>query len=133
MTDWLSTLAERRIDEAMRGGMFDNLPGAGSPLDPGDDALVPEDLRVAYRVLKNAGFVPPEVAARREIGELLGLLATVDDEPTRRRAATRVALLEARLEQAGRSIAGGREYRAAIIARFDGTAESSRPCASPDG
>ena len=57
----LDFLAERRIAEAQSRGELDNLPGAGRPLELDDDALVPEDLRLAYRILKNAGFVPPEI------------------------------------------------------------------------
>ena len=57
----LEWIAERRIAEAVSQGEFDNLPGAGRPLDLDDDALVPEELRAAYRILKNAGIAPPEV------------------------------------------------------------------------
>ena len=54
-------LAERRVAEAIARGELDDLPGAGRPLDLDDDALVPEELRAAYRILKNAGIAPPEV------------------------------------------------------------------------
>jgi hypothetical protein len=57
----LDFLVEKKIQEAMACGDFDNLPGAGRPLDLDDDALVPEALRVANRILKNAGLAPPEV------------------------------------------------------------------------
>lgn len=63
-------LAEQKIAEAVSRGEFDDLPGAGRPLELDDDALVPEELRLAYRILKNAGFVPPEVAALNEIAAL---------------------------------------------------------------
>ena len=69
--DWV---AEQKILEALARGELDDLPGAGRPLELDDDALVPQDLRLAYRILKNAGFVPPEVEARREIAELERLL-----------------------------------------------------------
>jgi hypothetical protein len=55
----LDFLAEQKLAEAVSRGELDNLPGAGRRLE--DDALVPEELRLAYRILKNAGFVPPEV------------------------------------------------------------------------
>jgi hypothetical protein len=58
-------IAERRIQEALARGEFDNLPGAGRPLELDDEPLVPEEVRAIYRVLKNAGFVPPEVEALR--------------------------------------------------------------------
>lgn len=56
-------IAERKIAEAIARGELDDLPGAGRPLDLTDDALIPEELRMAYRILKNAGYVPPEVQA----------------------------------------------------------------------
>ena len=43
-------IAERKIAEAMERGEFQDLPGTGQPLDLTDDALIPEDLRVAYRI-----------------------------------------------------------------------------------
>ncbi len=53
-------IAEERIKETQGKGAFDNLPGRGKPLDPDDGANVPEELRMAWRVLKNAGCLPPE-------------------------------------------------------------------------
>ncbi len=57
----LGLIAERKIAEAIANGELDGLPGAGKPLDLDDDPLVPEDLRMAYRILKNAGYAPAEV------------------------------------------------------------------------
>ena len=93
-------VAEQKIAEALARGEFDDLPGAGRPLALEDDALVPEDLRLAYRILKNAGFVPPEVEARREIAELERLLFEGEtlDATARARAAKKLALLRARIE-----------------------------------
>lgn len=56
----LDALVEQRIAAAAARGEFDDLPGAGAPLTLDDDALVPEEVRVANRILKNAGFVPPQ-------------------------------------------------------------------------
>ena len=88
----LEFIAERRIAEAVARGEFDDLPGAGQPLDLTDDALVPEELRVAYRILKNASFVPPEVEALNEIAALERL--AVGDAS----AVKKLALLKARVE-----------------------------------
>jgi hypothetical protein len=66
--------------EAVSRGEFDDLPGAGRPLDLNDDPLVPQELRVAYRILKNAGYLPPEVGAVNEMSSSSAL--------SRRRAAT---------------------------------------------
>jgi DnaJ-like protein len=97
----LDALAEARIEEAMREGAFDDLPGMGRPLTLDDDRLVPEHLRAAYRILRNAGFVPPEVEARRERARLATLLATLDDDAARRRALAKLALVEAALQASG--------------------------------
>ncbi len=67
-------IAERKIAEAAERGEFDDLPGRGKPLDLEDDALVPEDLRMAYRILKNAGYVPAEVEALSKGEKKLSLL-----------------------------------------------------------
>jgi len=72
-------IAERRILEAIREGSLDDLPGAGQPLELEDNSHVPEDLRVAYKILKNAGFVPKEVALRKEIVQVEDLLAGMED------------------------------------------------------
>jgi hypothetical protein len=93
----LDQLVERRIAEAAARGEFDDLPGAGRPLDLDDDRLVPDELRVAYRLMKNAGYVPDEVRLYGEIGSVGQLLreATRDDE--RAAASARLRLLLERL------------------------------------
>jgi Domain of unknown function (DUF1992) len=90
-------LVERRIREAQQRGEFSGLPGEGKPLTLEDDRLVPEELRVAYRILKNAGFVPPEVDQLNSIQALIGAAA---DKPTARRWAA----LSMALERAGLSL-----------------------------
>ena len=67
-------IAERKIAEAAAQGEFDNLPGAGKPLDLEEDPLVPEDQRMANRILRNAGFAPREVEESRKGGKKLSLL-----------------------------------------------------------
>ena len=86
-------LAEQRIREAQEAGEFDDLPGAGAPLALDDDALVPEELRAAYRLLKNAGFVPPELEAHCEIRRLEQLLRTVEDAGERASLLSRINFL----------------------------------------
>ena len=81
---FLEVLAERKIREAMERGEFANLPGAGKPLRLEDDSMIPEDLRVAYKILRNAGCIPPELEVRKEILTLRDLLRTIEDEEARR-------------------------------------------------
>jgi hypothetical protein len=68
-------LIESRIKKAQEQGAFEDLPGSGQPLPIEDDQHVPEDLRMAHKVLKNAGCLPPEVQLRKEIRTTEDLLA----------------------------------------------------------
>ena len=111
----LDSVVEQRIAQAIAEGTFENLPGAGKPLDLDDDRMVPEDLRVGYRILKNAGFIPPEVEQRREIAELAVLLRHATDDAARRRAAARLALLSLKLEAEGRELPRAGHYYDRIV------------------
>lgn len=57
----LGLVADRKALEAMDEGLFENLPGAGKPLDLDADWMVPDHLRAAFRVLKNAGVAPHDL------------------------------------------------------------------------
>jgi hypothetical protein len=85
-------LAEQKIAEAVSRGEFDHLPGAGKPLDLDEDALVPEDLRMACRILKNAGYSLGEVTEGDSTDRVQVILRRVEQlriaaecRPTRRR------------------------------------------------
>lgn len=94
----IDAIVEQHIREAALRGDFDDLPGAGRPLDLDDDLLVPEDLRMAYRILKNAGFVPPEVQTLNEIGALEQLIQALDDGEQRTLAVRKLRLLRMQLD-----------------------------------
>ncbi len=98
----LDQWAERHILDAQRQGEFDNLPGNGQPLILDDDSHVPVELRAGYRMLKNAGCLPPEIEQRKEAVELSHLLTTVREGSAEYADYTRrLALLELKLRQAG--------------------------------
>lgn len=86
-------IAERRILEAQARGDFDDLPGTGAPLQLDDDSLIAEDLRAGYRILKNAGYLPPELEIHREIEQLI---AAAQRETERDRLLARIRFLLAR-------------------------------------
>jgi hypothetical protein len=73
-------IVERKIREAQEKGEFDNLPGSGNPIDLQDDANIPDDLRLAYKILKNADCLPPEIQLRKEIRQMEDLLDSIPDE-----------------------------------------------------
>jgi len=72
-------IAEERIREAIEHGEFDDLPGRGKPLKLEDDSHLPADLRLAYKILKNANCLPPELELRREIRTTEQLLSGIQD------------------------------------------------------
>jgi hypothetical protein len=122
-----NALVERRIEEAMARGEFDDLPGAGKPLALDDDPLVPEELRVAYRILKNAGAVPAELEEICEVNQLLAALGRSErgselDDAGAAQAGRRLRALLYRLEASGRSATAQRawhEYEESLAKRFN--------------
>ena len=76
-------IVEEKIRTAQAEGAFDNLPGNGKPLNLDDDSGVPEDLRLAFKVLKNADCLPIEMELRKEFFSLRKLLNAAIDEHTR--------------------------------------------------
>ena len=115
-------LAEQRILAAMAEGCFDDLPGRGRALELDDDSLVPEEMRLGLRVLKNAGYLPEELALRKEITGIEQLLAQVLDEDGRRLASKRLALLRMRLAvcRGERALHLDEEYAERIRRRLGG-------------
>jgi hypothetical protein len=73
-------LVEAKIQEAMERGEFDNLPGKGKPIDLTEYFETPEEVRLAYSVLKNAGMTAREVDLLQEIAELKQVLGAILDE-----------------------------------------------------
>ena len=115
-------LAEERIRVALEKGELSNLPGEGRPLELDDDALVPAEVRMSNRILRNAGYVPPAILELRELRALCDALAAgaadLDPEATVRRM-TRLLL---RVEAAGLS-----HVSSAIMARLSASALSRTP------
>jgi hypothetical protein len=98
----LDQWAERHILDAQRKGEFRDLPGAGQPLTLDDDTLVPPELRSGYRLLKNAGCLPPELENRKDALALADLLNGIEPgDPEAQEIRRRLALVELKLQQAG--------------------------------
>ena len=83
--EFFTKIAERRILEAIENGEFENLEGQGKPIVFEDETWIPEDLRMAYRFLKNSGCIPPELEMRNEIINMSALMNTIDDDKERRK------------------------------------------------
>lgn len=89
---------EEAIQEARRRGELDNLPGHGKPLDHTEYFSHPEEERIAAHLLKNSGFVPPEVELLRERGELTTLRAQTADPRERGELTRRIDAITFKLE-----------------------------------
>ena len=81
--DSLRLIAERKISKAIKEGTLNTEGWQGRPLPMEDDHLIPADLKMAYKMLKNAGFVPPEIEAKKEIHKLEEMIAQTEDEHIR--------------------------------------------------
>jgi hypothetical protein len=79
----LLAIAERRITQAIENGTLRTDSWKNKPLPLDSDSFVPDDLKMAYKILKNSGFVPPEVETRKEIQKLEDLIARTEDEHQR--------------------------------------------------
>ena len=119
----LDQIAEARIQEAIERGELRELPGEGRPLRLDDDSAIPEELRAAYRILKNAGFLPPELQLRKEVREAEQLLQQLP-ESERSRARARLELLQLRLAASHRqpiNLLLEDHYRQRLLERLDPT------------
>ncbi len=58
---------DKIIREARERGAFDDLPGKGKPIRWEDESLVPEDQRLANRMLRSNGFTLDWIEQWREI------------------------------------------------------------------
>lgn len=115
----LAELAERAILDAQRQGAFDGLAGQGRPLPPEGGPLVPEHLRMAYTVLKNAGYVPEEIQAQKDIHSLIECLERETDEARKVRQIRKIDMLmtTARIRFGGLLLEENDAYFRKVVAR----------------
>ena len=98
MNSALLSIAERRIAQAIEDGTLRTDSWKNKPLPLDDDSFVPNDLKMAYKILKNSGFVPPEVETRKEIQKLEDLISQTEDEHQRLRQMKKLNVLLMKLD-----------------------------------
>ncbi len=116
-------IVEKRIKEAQERGEFENLPGRGAPLRLEDDSHVPEDLRLAYKILKNADCLPPEIQMKKEIRQMEDLLDAIPDEKEKFRLIKKINYKILQLNMMGRKSPLLEEteiYYARLVRKFSG-------------
>jgi hypothetical protein len=107
--DIFNQIAERKIAEAIKRGEFDDLQLKGTRLNLAADAHVPAELQMGYKILKNAGVVPEELALGKEIRSLQDLIDTCTDPgqnpELNKKLRDRLLQLNILMERRGRSVA----------------------------
>ena len=105
---------EKQLEEAARAGAFDNLPGAGTPIDLTENPFVPSDWRLAFKILGDHRIVPEFVERRKEIETIraeIGALKKTTDRAARRLAVrNRLVRLAAAVEALNRSLARENQF-----------------------
>ncbi len=106
---FLEKIAESRILEAIRDGAFDDLVGKGQPLVLTDDPDIPPELRMAYKILKMADCLPPELELQKQIITLKDMMAGMPDEAAKLQQMRRLQFFdhEAEHDASGLAIVAG--------------------------
>ena len=86
-------IVEERIRKAQRKGEFENLEGSGKPLDLLNDQGVAAELRLAYKILKNADCLPPEIELKKEIQQTEELLSGMGETAAKYRTMKKLNFL----------------------------------------
>lgn len=97
--DSLAFIAEQKILKAMEERDLNSPKWKNKPLPLEDDHLVPEDLKIAYKMLKNSGYLPPELEERKEIKQIEDLIASTEDEHERLKQMKKLNVLLMKVEE----------------------------------
>lgn len=97
MIPGFAAIVEERIKKAQQEGAFENLAGAYKPLNF-EDRNLPEEWRMAHKILKNAGFLPPELELRKKVNQARDLLdACAIESPERQKIQKKLTYLLTKL------------------------------------
>ncbi|QTM98321.1 DUF1992 domain-containing protein [Sediminibacillus dalangtanensis] len=121
--DFASRMAEEKIQQAIRDGEFDNLPGKGKKQELEDLSAVPEDMRTSYLMMKNSGYLPEEIRLQKELVSLQEMLDLAKNpeqkEGYRKRLSEKEIQLRMLVEKKNlNKNSGFRKYSGKITKRF---------------
>lgn len=97
--DCLSRIAEQKITQAMQEKDFVSPKWKNKPLPLDEDRFVPDDLKMAYKILKMSGYLPKEIEERKEIKKLEDLIACTEDEHERLRQMKKLNVLLMKMDE----------------------------------
>lgn len=88
----------RHLSEALASGELRAAPSFGKPLADAEGwEATPEELRMPFKILKDAGFAPPEIALFHERADLTAALAAQTHPTERKRLQQQLAELEQKI------------------------------------
>ncbi|WP_318503447.1 DnaJ family domain-containing protein [Bacillus sp. T3] len=97
--DIFSIIAEDKIKRAMKDGEFDNLPGKGKPLELEDLSHLPQELRIAYTLLKNANMLEDLDRLKEEMLTIDDLISVCDSSEERANLRAKKQQKQLRIEE----------------------------------
>jgi hypothetical protein len=88
----------RYLREAAASGELSRLPGYGKPMT-GDDGFeaTPDEFRMPFKILKNAGFTPPEIEWFHQRAALQAQLQAAQEPQERAVLSTKLSELQQKI------------------------------------
>ena len=114
---------------AQKKGQFKNLAGSGKPLELEDDSHIAEELRLAYKILKNADCLPPEVQLKKEIERTEELLSGMQDTAEKYRTLKKLNFLIMKLNSMRKisiEFEVPQQYSGKLVERFETAKKDKR-------
>jgi hypothetical protein len=124
-----SKIIEERIRKAQKKGEFEKLEGSGKPLMFEDDRCVSEELRLTYKILKNADCLPPEIELKKEIVRTEDLLSGMQDTAEKYRTIKKLNYLIMKLNSIRNmsiELDMPQQYSSKLIERLESTNKSGK-------
>lgn len=122
MFSGFTKIVEERIRKAQRNGEFENLAGSGKPLALEENRHIAEELRLSYKILKNADCLPPEVELKKEIERTEELLGGMQETAEKYRMLQKLNFLIMKLNSTRNTsieFEVPQRYSASLVDRFE--------------
>ena len=129
-------IIEERIRRSQQKGEFENLAGAGKPLIFENDGHVAGELRLAYKILKNADYLPPEIELKNEIKRTEDLLSGMEDTAEKYRTLKKLNFLIMKLNFLGNrpiDLEMPQKYSGKLVERLEASRENKKNLKSHKG
>ncbi len=117
--DILRRIAEKKIKKAIEEGKLSPIEHwKNKPLEFERDSFVADDLKIAYKILKNSGYLPPELETRKKIANLQELISATEDEHIRLKQMQKLNVLLRKLDSqrdSGSALQANDDYYKKIV------------------